>query len=454
MQIVFPYGLAAPMLPLLHSEIAELQAVFGGDVIFVDVVPTGGPRWLVEQQLDIRHNTLRWDDATSTLTSIVRDAEGFAATLQMLHSLVTLEVDELTDAPVDDLAIASKRIEREIERGYPGFGIRDLTFADIRPEPLINPTILDLELMVARLQDAHSAVREHVPVFNPPYACSMHPDGAVFRRVPQGSAAYVAGVRAGWRTVCDDPARWCARTGAPPHVHDLVAGRRALALNGVDERVLKAISPTGEVVPWRERTQPYQLANLLHTEIEKDIVYVKLQNWIAGIGIEAELAAIFGSYQPGQTMVLDLRGNTGGNLLMAKQTRQCFLRERTLLGTIQFTRGDGTLADPVEIRDEPPPDGAWPGDLVVLTDGLTYSASEDFLHGLQGLPHVTVIGAPSGGGSGRPRTLPIIPGWQLTLSTALTFDRTGHCIEGQGIPVDHRSDPFVDDWRTMIEDIR
>ena len=72
----------------------------------------------------------------------------------------------------------------------------------------------------------------------------------------------------------------------------------------------------------------------------------------------------------------------------------------------------------------------------MLTDELTFSSSEDFLLGLQGLEHVTVVGSPSGGGSGRPRSLHLLPGWRLTVSTALTYDRTGRCVEGAGIPVD------------------
>jgi carboxyl-terminal processing protease len=49
---------------------------------------------------------------------------------------------------------------------------------------------------------------------------------------------------------------------------------------------------------------------------------------------------------------------------------------------------------------------------------------------------VIVVGSPSGGGSGRPRSLHLLPGWRLTVSTALTYDRTGHCVEGAGVPVD------------------
>ena len=87
---------------------------------------------------------------------------------------------------------------------------------------------------------------------------------------------------------------------------------------------------------------------------------------------------------------------------------------------------------------EPPEAAArWPGRLVVLVDELTFSSSEDFLLGLQGLDarHAS-SGRPSGGGSGRPRSVRLLPGWTLTVSTALTYDRNGRCIEGAGIPVD------------------
>ena len=40
------------------------------------------------------------------------------------------------------------------------------------------------------------------------------------------------------------------------------------------------------------------------------------------------------------------------------------------------------------------------------------------------------------GGSGRPRFLRIDDARAFTVSTALTFDRKGRCIEGNGVPVD------------------
>ncbi len=149
--------------------------------------------------------------------------------------------------------------------------------------------------------------------------------------------------------------------------------------------------------------------------------------------------------------MLDLRGNTGGNLMLATQTRDRFLRERTLLGTIRFTRGDGRLAAPVEMWAEPSTERVrWGGELVVLTDVMTYSASEDFLLGLQGLPHVTVIGQRSGGGSGRPRTIRLLDDVAITISTALTYDRAGTCIENHGVPVDVEMPASVNDLQPLL----
>lgn len=97
-------------------------------------------------------------------------------------------------------------------------------------------------------------------------------------------------------------------------------------------------------------------------------------------------------------MILDIRGNPGGNLVLATRTRNRFLRGVTPLGAIRYSLGGGALSDPTPLTGEPSPtESRWPGRLVVLTDPLTFSSSEDFLLGLQGLEHVTVVGEPTGG---------------------------------------------------------
>jgi carboxyl-terminal processing protease len=397
-RISFPLELADAFLPLIISEQPEVEAIFGAPVIFVDHAPTGGPRWIVEVEPNRAANTLRWHAGSRTLTSIVRDAAGLASTLQLLHSLVTLDVPELSDDITDDLPAAIDRLSIELERGFPGFAIRDLVWAEIRAgfPPAPEMTLEDMERLVARLQDGHTAVRPNVSVYNPPYAVELAHGHAHIRRVPAWSAAAQAGVQPGWLMQLDDIDGSLARTGAPPDAHALVSGRRAIALNGLAERAFTARGPNGETRSWIETARPFSLDELIEsTVVAHNAVYVRLHNWIDGVGIEERFDQIIEEHahrataeggrgaaeKRSEPLVLDLRGNTGGNLLLAKRVRRRFLREHTLLGTIRFIRGDGTLAEPVEVWDDPALTGRWPGTLVVLTDSLTYSASEDFLHG-------------------------------------------------------------------------
>ena len=62
-----------------------------------------------------------------------------------------------------------------------------------------------------------------------------------------------------------------------------------------------------------------------------------------------------------------------------------------------------------------------------------------------------LVGTPSGGGSGRPRHLRLLPGWLLTVSTALTYDRGGRCVEGAGVPVDVVVPPSLSEIDAALE---
>ncbi|MGH3277205.1 MAG: S41 family peptidase [Streptosporangiaceae bacterium] len=121
--------------------------------------------------------------------------------------------------------------------------------------------------------------------------------------------------------------------------------------------------------------------------------------------------------------------------VLALGLRDRFVPAGTLMGSVRHSIGR-RLSDPVPLLSSPAAAARWQGRVIVLTDPQTASASEDFLLGLAGLAHVLVIGEPSAGSAGRPRFLEVLPGWGLMISTALTYDRDGRCIEGAGIPVD------------------
>ena len=457
--LVFPASIdgMTDLLPLMRAEKAEFEAVLGTEVTFVDEPPAHGPSWRVEIDPALPHNALTFDRATLTLTSRVRDIDGFMTSLNLLHALAARRVDAITDAPAATLPEAAARVAVEVGGSFPGFGIRHTSWETIcarhdmpRESDL---SFADVERWIADLDDAHTAIRRPGGAYNPPYVVEMTPRAATFRRVPADSAAFAAGVRSGWTLDDVDGADWLSRTGAPPHAKPWTTGRRAIALNDVPERAFSATGPVGEAASWVERPVAPTLERVFSwTALDGRTGYLRLANWFTGIGLEDAFDAALTELRGCERLVLDLQGNTGGNLVLATQTRDRFLRERTRLGSIQFSTGDGRLADPVPMWAEPSADHVrWDGELIVLTDPLTYSASEDFLLGLQGLPHVTVIGQRSGGGSGRPRTVTLTDDMLITISTALTFDRNGVCVENHGVPVDIETAVFAGEANPALE---
>lgn len=201
-------------------------------------------------------------------------------------------------------------------------------------------------------------------------------------------------------------------------------------------RTLEAASADGRSVSWTETPDLVPFPELVNfRRLPSGAGYVRLEAWLPSA--EPAVDAALDELRRCPRLIFDLRATPGGNLVLAARTRDRFLRRTTRLGTIRYSAGGGELSRPFPLIAAPPPAGrCWRGELVVLTDPLTYSASEDFLLGLKGLEHVRVVGEPSGGGSGRPRTVRLIPPLVLTVSTALTYDREGRCIEGAGIGVD------------------
>ncbi|HEV2121610.1 MAG TPA: S41 family peptidase [Chloroflexota bacterium] len=162
--------------------------------------------------------------------------------------------------------------------------------------------------------------------------------------------------------------------------------------------------------------------------------YLRVRSFQDGMSHRVDVA--FADLAATESLIVDLRGNLGGSLVEALAFRDRFLRQPLPMGTVRYSTGEGGLSAPFPITAEPSERRRWTRRVRFLTDPLTCSASEDALLGLQGLAHVQVMGLPSGGGSGRPRSIRLLPGTRLSVSTALTYDRTGHCIEGAGIPVD------------------
>jgi carboxyl-terminal processing protease len=430
-------------LALLELERAAFEAELGAPVAFTASNPGRGARWLLLLEPErTAPPATGWEPVERTIVSRGRDVGGLFEALNLWRTARRAGSAESVDCTSVDEAV--HRVAAEVADTYPAFELRGLDWDDICARHADGvrraaAPLPALQAWLAELEDSHTWVWPGHG--NLPYVLEVGERTIRFVHVPDGSAGHEAGMRPGWRLLGLDEAspdgrEWLARTAAPPHSRPYLAGRRLLAGPSGLPRALTAASPDGVEVTWEDTPIPSPPEPVVEwRRLGSGAAYLRIAAWLEGRDdeIDAALADLRGT----ETLILDLRRNPGGNLVLATRTRDRFLRARTTLGSIRYSVGGGGLSGSIPLVAEPPEERVrWPGRLVVLTDELTFSSSEDFLLGLQGLEHVTVVGAPSGGGSGRPRSLRLLPGTTLTVSTALTYDRAGRCVEGAGIPVD------------------
>lgn len=462
-------GEIAGLATLVQQEPKEFEVELGAPVRFADDDPGEGARCLIGPAIcnpDIEKYTKAGQNEAGLwldreLQVLVVDAPSITGIYDALNLLRTLGMtgrDTLVPTRCHTLDEAIRRIVDEVGWTYPSFELRGLDWEAICEKhiPGVRTAEQPLRAMqewIAELQDGHTWVREQelMPLT---YSLWVTPDRAVFERIHEGTAAWKAGVRVGDELIGEDTGGWWTRANAPAHARPLVAGRRLLSGPPGIDRQFESRKMSGEVVRWSEAASaqlPFPLVSW--RRLESETGYVRVEAWRANSGIDEAVDEAFEQLEEAGRLIVDLRGNTGGNLVLAHSFRDRFLRGRGVMGSLRISTGDGGLSEPDVFFGEPSSTHKrWSGEVRFLTDPLTYSASEDVLLGLQGLDHVKVVGEPSGGGSGRQRVLPLMAGQLLMVSTALTYDRNGRCVEGTGIPVDVRVVPqrFVDGAEDVV----
>lgn len=85
--------------------------------------------------------------------------------------------------------------------------------------------------------------------------------------------------------------------------------------------------------------------------------------------------------------------------------------------------------------------------VVVLMDAFCFSATDIFLGALDGLRNVTLLGVPSGGGSGRSQGLRLKhSGLDVRVSSMASFQPDGKLYDGNGVAPDVVVEPNATDW--------
>ena len=332
--------------------------------------------------------------------------------------------------------------------------------------------------MLGRLKQSHFALipREILGTGaqgseeNPAGTCGLElriiGDEFVVVGVKTGGPAASAGVAPGWalRAIDGSPV-----TGLEKEIPPGVVLRREVALwklayAAVDGPVGSRVELTLEDATGSERKValervardaiPYTMPGLPTFFLERSweirehaglsIGVLRFSNWFQPLLAPLDEAML--AMRDCDAIVLDLRGNTGGDASVMCAFAGHFFDQPVSLGTEHMRRG------PVEFRvmprsragsDESEP---FLGPLVILTDAITGSSSEVFGGGMRSLDRAILIGERTAGAA-LPATLSPLPnGDSLMHAIAEVTNAHGDKLEGDGLRPDVELHPTRGDW--------
>lgn len=196
-------------------------------------------------------------------------------------------------------------------------------------------------------------------------------------------------------------------------------------------------------------------SGLTYQILENNIGYIYCESFSDGIG-GGNLDQTLNRLAICDGLILDVRNNGGGNLTTAQKLASRFTNKKVLVGYMCHKKGPGhtDFSEPKPVFLEPSDGIRWQKKVVVLTNRRSYSATNDFVNSMKQLPHVTILGDKTGGGSGLPFSSELPNGWSIRFSASPMFDPEMNQLEF-GIAPDRKVDMISEDMRkgkdTMIE---
>jgi carboxyl-terminal processing protease len=158
-------------------------------------------------------------------------------------------------------------------------------------------------------------------------------------------------------------------------------------------------------------------------QLENGIGYIRFNTFHPDL--IPDLIAGVASLQDASGIILDLRGNPGGEVNTAEQLAAQFLEGPASLGN--FTTRSGM------IERQFTGVSTYSGPLVILIDALSFSASEYFSSGLQTLGRAVIVGERSSGGVTGMNVTALSNGALLGYPVAQLVTIDGNTVEGTGI---------------------
>jgi carboxyl-terminal processing protease len=183
--------------------------------------------------------------------------------------------------------------------------------------------------------------------------------------------------------------------------------------------------PSGQTGSFADLPTP--LARVETARLTAGIGYLRFNLFV--LPLLDELRQAVKAFQAAPGMILDLRGNSGGEIAVTTALAGMFYTERATLGTTRLRQGE--LYRPVY----PSPD-AYTGPLIILTDEGTFSAAETFAAAMQENGRARIVGRQTIGGA-LPSVIEKLPtGARLQYAIGEYRTPKGIVLEGRGVTPD------------------
>jgi hypothetical protein len=190
--------------------------------------------------------------------------------------------------------------------------------------------------------------------------------------------------------------------------------------------------------------------------LDDNIGYISYLSFSSTIN-DAGLDYILTYFKNCAGIILDVRNNSGGDLSNVEKLASRFTEETVISGYISHKTGTGhnDFSTPYSIKLEPSSRVRCTNKVVVLTNRLCYSATNDFVSTMRYLPNVTIMGDQTGGGCGFPLSSMLPNGWSIRFSSCPTYDRDMNLTEAGIAPDVSVSQDLTDKEKdTIIEAAR
>ncbi len=144
---------------------------------------------------------------------------------------------------------------------------------------------------------------------------------------------------------------------------------------------------------------------------------------------------IMASFEGMRAVIVDVRVNGGGSTANSDFVASRFADQERISSYIRWKAGSGhdAFAD-YEAFTVRPKGTTFTKPVVLLIGRSTYSAAEDFVCRMKVMPHVTLVGDRTGGGSGNPMRRFLPNGMTFNVPRWIQYDANKEPYERKGIP--------------------